>query len=286
MKDEEPVCSACWSRAPDLWDYCPSCGARLSFDLWAPFRSWIMSLEKKLYTRMMADLRDELVDFVDSIRFLRRLVRNRLQDEGVRWAVRLLEEVKIPDPERIAGQYPFELSGGMRQRSMIAMMMACNPTLLIADEPTTALDVTVEAQILKIMRELKEKTNMAILLITHDLGVVAEVCDKVGVMYAGAIAEFGTADQVFRRMMHPYTHGLMQSIPRFMAGASQDRKKDLYIIQGTVPNLLHPPAGCRFHPRCPRALEKCKEVVPILTALEPGHLVACHNPVPVSEAIP
>src|SRR3989441_11199881 len=280
MKDEEPVCSACWSRAPDLWDYCPSCGARLSFDLWAPFRSWIMSLEKKLYTRMMADLRDELVDFVDSIRFLRRLVRKRLRDEGIRWAVDMLSEVKISDPERIAGQYPFELSGGMRQRSMIAMMIACNPKLLIADEPTTALDVTVEAQILKLMKELQTRTKMAILLITHDLGIVAEVCDKVGVMYAGSIAEFGTTEQVFHRTMHPYTNGLMESIPRFKGSASEERKKELYIIKGAVPNLLHPPPGCRFHPRCPRALDVCKEVVPTLTQMEPGHLVACHNPVP------
>ncbi len=286
LNEEDHVCTACYRPAPPLWDYCPSCGARLTFDVWAPFRGSITALERKLYSRMLADKEDQLVDFVDSVWILRRLVRRRLRDEGVRRAVEMLREVKIPDPERLAARYPFELSGGMRQRAMIAMMMACNPRILIADEPTTALDVTVEAQILKIMRELKEKTNMAILLITHDLGIVAEVCDKVGVMYAGTIAEFGTADQVFRRMMHPYTSGLMQSIPRFVAGASQDRKKHLYIIQGTVPNLLHPPAGCRFHPRCPRALEKCKEVVPILTALEPGHLVACHNPVPVSEAFP
>jgi len=285
MEDEEWVCGACGNPAPTLWDYCPSCGARLGFDLWAPVRGFIMSMEKKLYTRMRADPKDQLVDFVNSIRILRRLVRNRLSDEGLRWAVKLLDEVRIPEPERIAGQYPFELSGGMRQRSMIAMMMACNPKLLIADEPTTALDVTVEAQILRLMKDLQAKTNMAILLITHDLGIVAEVSDKVGVMYAGNIAEFGTTEQVFHRMMHPYTYGLMQSIPRFQGVASEDRKKELYIIQGTVPNLLHPPSGCRFHPRCPRALEICKEIVPPLEEAEPGHLVACHNPVPRSEVV-
>jgi oligopeptide/dipeptide ABC transporter ATP-binding protein len=217
------------------------------------------------------------------MRILRRLVRSRLRDEGVRWAVDMLREVKIAEPERIAGQYPFELSGGMRQRSMIAMMMACSPKLLIADEPTTALDVTVEAQILKLMKELQVKTNMAMLLITHDLGIVAEVCDKVGVMYAGSIAEFGTSEQVFHRMMHPYTHGLMQSIPRFKGAASQERKKELYIIKGTVPNLLHPPSGCRFHPRCPRAVDLCKDAAPALKEMEPGHLVACYNPVPRGE---
>ncbi len=285
LKDDDVVCSACWSRAPTLWDYCPSCGARLTFDWWAPLRGWIMSTEKKLYERMLADPYDQTVDFVNSIRILRRLVRARLQDEGVRWAVDLLHEVKIPEPERIAGQYPFELSGGMRQRSMIAMMMACNPELLIADEPTTALDVTVEAQILKLMKELQAKTNMAILLITHDLGIVAEVCDKVGVMYAGNIAEFGTTQQVFHRMMHPYTNGLMQSIPRFKGTDTQERKRDLYIIHGTVPNLLHPPSGCRFHPRCPRAIAVCKEKAPPLQETEPGHLVACYNPVPPEGAV-
>ena len=176
-RQQEWVCGACGKPAPILWDYCPSCGARLDFDLWAPIRGFIMSMEKRLYKRMLADPEDQLVDFVNSMRLLRRLVRNRLQDEGVRWAVRLLNEVRIPEPERIAGQFPFELSGGMRQRSMIAMMMACNPKLLIADEPTTALDVTVEAQILTLMKDLQLKTNMAILLITHDLGIVAEVSD-------------------------------------------------------------------------------------------------------------
>ncbi len=280
----EEICSVCRAPAPALFDWCPSCGTRLSFDLWGFVRPAITRLEKRLYTRVLRNPDDQLVDFVRSIRGLRRLVRNRLETEGVRLAVERLREVKIPEPERIAGQYPFELSGGMRQRSMIAMMMACSPKLLIADEPTTALDVTVEAQILKLMKELQERTRMSILLITHDLGIVAEVCDKVGVMYAGSIAEFGTSDQVFHRMMHPYTNGLMQSIPRFKGAASQDRKRDLYIIQGTVPNLLHPPTGCRFHPRCPRALDVCKATAPQLEEVEPGHAVACHNPVPLGEA--
>ena len=280
MKAADEVCSLCYSRAPELWDYCPSCGARLRFDWWAPFRSWTMRLEKRLYTRMLEDPEDQLVDFLRTIRVLRRLVRSRLNDEGVRWAVDLLADVKIPEPERIAGQYPFELSGGMRQRSMIAMMMACNPKLLIADEPTTALDVTVEAQILKLMRELQQRTDMAVLLITHDLGIVAEICNKVAVMYAGNIAEFGTTEQIFLRTLHPYTSGLMKAIPRFTGELSQERKKELYIIKGSVPNLLHPPSGCRFHPRCPRVLEKCKTVVPELEEMEPGHFAACHNPVP------
>jgi oligopeptide/dipeptide ABC transporter ATP-binding protein len=229
---------------------------------------------------MLADPQDQLVDFLDSTRIFRRLVRRRLWDEGLRLAVERLRDVKIPEPERIAGQYPFELSGGMRQRAMIAMMMACSPNLLIADEPTTALDVTVEAQILTLMKELQVHTNMAILLITHDLGVVAEVCDKVGVMYAGNVVEFGTAEEIFHRTLHPYTDGLMRSIPRFLGQVAAERKRELYIIRGTVPNLLRPPSGCRFHPRCPRALDVCATVVPALEPMGPGHLAACHNPIP------
>jgi peptide/nickel transport system ATP-binding protein len=286
MREDERVCSSCYAPAPRLWDYCSSCGVRLTFDLWSPFRGRIMRIERRLYERMLSDPRDQLVDFVNSVRVLRRLVRGRLRDEGLRWAIEALRDVQMPEPERIAGQYPFELSGGMRQRSMIAMMMACRPKLLIADEPTTALDVTVEAQILKLMKELQQRTNMAILLITHDLGIVAEVCDQVGVMYAGSIVEFGTSQALFHRMKHPYTHGLMQAIPRFRATAAEARKRELYIIRGTVPNLLHPPSGCRFHPRCPRALDVCAEVVPKLAEMEPGHFAACHNPVPYPEESP
>ena len=130
------------------------------------------------------------------------------------------------------------------------------------------------------MKELQTRTNMAILLITHDLGVDAEVCDRVGVMYAGNVVEFGTADEIFHRTLHPYTDGLMRSIPRFLGQVAADRKRELYIIRGTVPNLLHPPSGCRFHPRCPRALDICATVVPPLEPVEGGHLAACHNPIP------
>jgi peptide/nickel transport system ATP-binding protein len=286
MKDDDCVCSVCWSSASILWDCCPACGARLTFDLLAPFRGGIMSLEKRLYSRVLKDPQDRLVDFVNSMPIFRRLVHTRLENEASHWAVNSLREVEISEPERIAGQYPFELSGGMRQRAMIAMMMACNPELLIADEPTTALDVTVEAQILKLMKNLQAKTNMAILLITHDLGIVAEICDKVGVMYAGNIVEFGTTEQVFHRMLHPYTKGLMQSIPRFKAASSQERKKDLPVIPGTVPNLLYPPSGCRFHPRCPMASPLCSEANPELKEIEPGHFVACYTHVLRGEAPP
>ncbi len=280
MRPDQEVCSACLALTASIWAWCPSCGTRLEFDLLSPIRSRIMRLERRLYERMLANPQDELVDFLDSVRIVRRLVRSRLWDEGVRLAVERLRDVKIAEPERIAGQYPFELSGGMRQRAMIAMMMACSPNLLIADEPTTALDVTVEAQILKLMKELQTRTNMAILLITHDLGVVAEVCDKVGVMYAGNVVEFGTADEIFHRTLHPYTDGLMRSIPRFLGQVATERKRELYIIRGTVPNLLHPPSGCRFHPRCPRALDICATVVPALEPMDGGHLAACHNPIP------
>ena len=280
MRPDQEVCGACLAPAASIWAWCPSCGTRLEFDLLSPIRSRIMRLERHLYQRMLANPQDELVDFLDSMRIVRRLVRSRLWDEGVRLAVERLSDVKIAEPERIAGQYPFELSGGMRQRAMIAMMMACSPNLLIADEPTTALDVTVEAQILKLMKELQTRTKMAILLITHDLGVVAEVCDKVGVMYAGNVVEFGTADEIFHRTLHPYTDGLMRSIPRFLGQVAAERKRELYIIRGTVPNLLHPPSGCRFHPRCPRALDICATVVPALEPMDGGHLAACHNPIP------
>ncbi len=187
-------------------------------------------------------------------------------------AVAMLEEVGIPNPERIADQHPHELSGGMRQRVMIAMMMACEPHLLIADEPTTALDVTIQAQILDLMKDLQERTGMAIWLITHDMGVVAETCDRVAVMYAGYIVETGTVEEVFSNPRMPYTIGLLRSIPRVGV-----RTARLPIIPGNVPNLLHPPSGCRFHPRCPLATAVCRSKVPDLEEVSPGHKVACHH---------
>ena len=186
----------------------------------------------------------------------------------------MLRLVKIADPESRVDSYPHQLSGGMRQRVMIAMALSCNPSLLIADEPTTALDVTIQAQILELMKELKQKIGMALLLITHDLGVVAEQADEVAIMYAGKIVERTNTKVIFARPFHPYTVGLLNSLP----GATGQKKKRLDAIPGVVPNPLNLPSGCRFRDRCPRAAELCAQTEPPLVEKEPGHAVACHFP--------
>ncbi len=200
-----------------------------------------------------------------------RRYRRVMYDRAMRHAIKMLHEVRIPDPEKVVDSYPFELSGGMAQRVLIAIALSCNPQLLIADEPTTALDVTIQAQILKLMRELKSDIGSSVLLITHNLGVVAETCDRVGVMYAGTIVEMASAHEIFKEPLHPYTRGLMESIPSVTV-----EKDRLAMIHGNVPNLIHPPAGCRFHPRCPLAAQVCQETVPEVRELAPQHFVACH----------
>ncbi|GGF76152.1 peptide ABC transporter ATP-binding protein [Paenibacillus albidus] len=190
--------------------------------------------------------------------------------EAAERAVEMLRKVGIPRPEKIAQQYAHQLSGGMRQRVMIAMAMVCNPQLLIADEPTTALDVTIQAQILDLMRELQEKEGMSILMITHDLGVVAEMCDRVVIMYAGQIVEETDVATLYSKPLHPYTQGLLASLPQ-LAGDS-DR---LTSIPGQVPNPANLPNGCRFAPRCPRRIERCEQVRPELLEKEPGHRCRC-----------
>ncbi|MGE5673279.1 MAG: ABC transporter ATP-binding protein [Mycobacterium leprae] len=192
------------------------------------------------------------------------------QKEATDKAVEMLRLVGIPLPERRVKEYPHQLSGGMRQRVMIAMALSCNPKLLIADEPTTALDVTIQAQILELMKKLKKELGMAIMLITHDLGVVAEMAERVVVMYGGKVVEEGDVVSIFKSPLHPYTEGLLKSIPRL----DEDVEK-LHVIEGVVPNPLHLPQGCRFHPRCPYALEKCKESQPELEQVAPGRYVAC-----------
>jgi oligopeptide/dipeptide ABC transporter ATP-binding protein len=186
----------------------------------------------------------------------------------------MLRLVKIADPESRVDAYPHQLSGGMRQRVMIAMALSCNPSLLIADEPTTALDVTIQAQILELMKELQQKIGMALLLITHDLGVVAEQADEVAIMYAGKIVERASAERIFTRPLHPYTVGLLNSLP----GAGTKKKRRLAAIPGVVPNPLYVPSGCRFRDRCPRAAALCADAEPQLVELEPGHWAACHFP--------
>ena len=186
-------------------------------------------------------------------------------------AIEIIEKVQIPDAEGILERYPHELSGGMRQRVMIAMALSCNPALLIADEPTTALDVTIQAQILDLMKELKENFKTSILMITHDLGIIAEMCDRVAVMYSGNIVEYATAKNLFKNPRHPYTKGLISAIPTL-----DKRQKELNTIRGTVPNLIYPPKGCRFHPRCDYRLEICDKVKPPLTKIDDRYFVACH----------
>jgi oligopeptide/dipeptide ABC transporter ATP-binding protein len=191
----------------------------------------------------------------------------------------LLDQVGIPSSELRLKDYPHQFSGGMRQRAMIAMALACEPKLLIADEPTTALDVTIQAQILHLLRKLVEDRETALILITHDLGVVAGMCERVNVMYAGMFMETGSAEQLFGRPRHPYTLGLLQSVPRLDA----ERKTKLHPIEGAPRDMLRPPQACPFQPRCRFEVEQSREEVPPLRELEPGHMVACFNPVPVEE---
>ncbi len=186
-------------------------------------------------------------------------------------SVEMLRKVGLPSPEVRVGEYPHQLSGGMRQRVVIAMALACKPALLIADEPTTALDVTIQAQILALIRELQAEMGMAVMLITHDLGVIAENCDEVVVMYAGRVAEHGAVEQIFDRPTHPYTRGLLASIPRL----EHARKSRLSTIEGLVPSLNEMPPGCRFQNRCPLAAEVCRVSPPPLEEVEPGHTAAC-----------
>ena len=190
--------------------------------------------------------------------------------EALKRAIEMLDLVGIPAPEQRVNDYPHQMSGGMRQRVMIAMALACDPELLIADEPTTALDVTIQAQILDLINRLREKLGMAVLLITHDLGVVAETADKVVVMYCGRVVEQATVEQLFTKPLHPYTQGLLESIPKM-----DEDKERLYMIKGIVPDPIHLPKGCSFADRCDKCMEKCKEHMPKLARTEDGRKVRC-----------
>jgi oligopeptide/dipeptide ABC transporter ATP-binding protein len=199
--------------------------------------------------------------------------------EATERAIAMLKLVRIPSPETRYHQYPHNLSGGMRQRVMIAMALACDPELLIADEPTTALDVTIQAQVLELMRELQQKTGTAIILITHDLGVVAESCDDVVVMYAGQVVEQCSVEQLFTFPQHPYTVGLLGSLPRL-----DERRERLVAITGTVPDMANPPSGCRFQARCPFRVEKCADM-PDLMEISAGHFSRCWR-APMEDLVP
>lgn len=187
-------------------------------------------------------------------------------------SIKIMSLVGIPSADERVDNYPFEFSGGMRQRVMIAMALSCNPELLIADEPSTSLDVTIQAQILELLKATSEEFDMSIILITHDMGVIAEMCDRVAVMYAGYICEIGDIMIIFKSPFHPYTRGLLGAIPRPDA-----EREDLTIIRGAIPNLINPPSACRFHPRCDYFMQDlCDVVLPSIIEVEPGHDIRCH----------
>ncbi|MEM2928899.1 MAG: ABC transporter ATP-binding protein [Nitrososphaerota archaeon] len=192
------------------------------------------------------------------------------KEEAYEIAIEKLKQVKLPEPEKIFERYPHELSGGMKQRAMIAMALACNPSLLIADEPTTALDVTIQAQILELLKELLRKMEMSVLLITHNFGIVAEICNKVAIMYAGKIIEMGSIELIFNNAFHPYTQGLLKAVPKI-----SENIEELHVIEGDVPDLIDLPKGCRFHPRCSYAKDKCRKEIPEFIEIDENHKVSC-----------
>ena len=210
-----------------------------------------------------------LLKVVSRIPILKRWDK-KLRREALRRSIEIIEKLGIANADEIVKGYPHNLSGGMKQRIVIAIALACNPILLIADEATSNLDVTIQAQILELLRELKQKEISSVLLITHDLGIVAETCDRVGVMYAGNLCEVADIKDLFRSPKHPYTQALLNSVPRL------SQEGELQSIEGSVPNLVTPPSGCRFHPRCPHAMEVCKGVFPKMIEVAKNHQVACY----------
>jgi peptide/nickel transport system ATP-binding protein/oligopeptide transport system ATP-binding protein len=203
------------------------------------------------------------------------LHENRSRRESRQRSIEMLQKVQIPAPEKRVHEYPHQLSGGMRQRAMIAMALACNPEILIADEPTTALDVTIQAQILELMMQLKEDYDTAIMMITHDLGVIAEIAQRIVVMYAGKVVEEGPTDAIFEDPKHPYTRGLLKSIPKLGERAKHGRQR-LQEISGIVPSLLALPVGCSFSPRCSQTMEICNQSVPELIRIDESRRVRCY----------
>ena len=208
----------------------------------------------------------KLLDKLPLLKYWSRPIRR----EAWQRSIEIIEKLGIANAEQIAKCYPHQLSGGMKQRIVIAIALACNPVLLIADEATSNLDVTIQAQILELLRDLKQKEISSILLITHDLGVVAETCDRVGVMYAGELCEVAAVKDLFRRPLHPYTRALLTAVPRL------SQQEPLASIEGSVPNLVSPPPGCRFHPRCPHAMPVCAKEFPRMVPVEKDHTVACY----------
>lgn len=266
----ESRCSNCNGIVLEDQEICPQCDSSFVRNPNGNKMMFGHGFYKRIYTKMAADPDDRTLALLAKIPLVRRYRRPMIREANEK-ALRMLRLVRIPDPKNVMKSFPHELSGGMQQRVMIAIALSCRPQLLIADEPTTALDVTIQAQILKLIQELQEEMGTSVLMITHNLGIVAEVCDRVGVMYAGCLVERADTQDVFKEPFHPYTQGLMNSIPKVDLELTR-----LETIEGIVPNLINPPSGCRFHTRCPYAMEHCKIEKPLLMEIKPGHSVACH----------
>jgi len=293
--DGRLACTACGKSVSKYDNWCMACGTALEKRRLPALRRLSLRIYRNIYSDMYYNREGRIWEYLRKIPLIRRFVSDLFEGpnrrifsfyrrvpflrryykliyrEALKDSAKMLQLTRIPDPIQILDRYPHELSGGMQQRVMISIALACNPKLLIADEPTTALDVTIQAQILGLMKDLKQKLGTTILLITHNLGVVAETCDRVGVMYAGTMVEIASTKTIFKSPLHPYTQGLIHAVP----SAAVDQKR-LYMIEGTVPNLIKPPTGCRFHPRCPKAQGVCEKLEPRTIEIEPGHLVSCH----------
>jgi peptide/nickel transport system ATP-binding protein len=250
-------------RAKQRVDRLLSDGSGFAAGVKRPFWRW----QSRLYNKIAQGPRPLEPRILSHIPLFRRLLW-RLKDEAGLLTVNMLKDVEIPDSDRVAGRYPHELSGGMKQRAVIAMALACSPELLIADEPTTSLDVTIQAQMLELFRRIKVDKGASVLFITHNLGVAAEVCDRVGVMYAGRLCEVAPAEELFLHPLHPYTKALLDAVP--MPG------KELQTIQGVLADAFSPPPGCRFHPRCPSAMPVCQQERPKPKEISNDHIVACY----------
>jgi peptide/nickel transport system ATP-binding protein len=250
-------------RAKERLDNLLRDGNGLAAGLKRPFWRW----QSRLYSKIAEEPHAFEPRLLNRLPLFRRLL-GRLRYEASLLTVDMLKDVEIPDAARVAAHYPHELSGGMKQRAVIAMALACSPELLIADEPTTSLDVTIQAQMLELFRRIKADKGASVLFITHNLGVASEVCDRVGVMYAGRLCEVTTIEELFLHPLHPYTKALLDAVP--MPG------KELQTIPGALADALNPPPGCRFHPRCPSATPLCQQERPRLKAVGKDHMVACY----------
>lgn len=250
-----------------LQELCKSALEEIERDIRSGKAGFLTKFQKSIFTRMLKNPKSITLKIISRIPIINRYKR-RLNKEIRKEAIEILRTMRIADPERVVDMYPHELSGGMAQRVVIAMALLCNPKLLIADEPTTNLDVTVQLQILNLVREIRKRYSASILYITHDMGVIAELCDRVAVMYAGNVVEVADVMEIFKNPLHPYTRGLLESIPR--------PGKKFKVIEGTVPSLISPPKGCRFHDRCPFTMETCTTLKPQMVEVKEGHFVHCH----------